>query len=241
MCTVTYIPTNTGYFLCSNRDEHLNRPIALLPNYNVFEKTGIWYPIDGAAGGSWIGCKKDGNAAVLLNGAFEKHISHQPYKLSRGLIFVEILQNENLIDGFATIDLTNIEPFTLIIINNSILYECIWDGIQKFNTKLTSTEAQIWSSCTLYDTEIRTIRKAYFKDWLETKTPILNATAIREFHSSKPFSKLEYNFMMERLDGISTVSTTCIEVNTESAKIYYHNLKQDKFQVIQLERNSINY
>lgn len=220
MCTVTYIPQGLGYYLTSNRDEHFKRPPAVLPEKNQYKEEGIWYPKDGGAGGSWIALKQDGTSAVLLNGAFEKHIKLPSYKLSRGLIFLSIIKQQDLLSGFMNENLEEIEPFTLILKTLLGLYECIWDGKQKYQQEKDPTTAHIWSSCTLYHKEVRNKREAYFQNWLKLKSPI-NSTLIAALHQSKPFADDSENFMMKRLDGISTVSITCIKVESEQSEVKY--------------------
>src|SRR5207249_4602915 len=98
--------------------------------------------------------RKDKNAAVLLNGAFQKHISMPPYKGSRGKIFLDIIEANEPLKEFETIDFVKIEPFTVIIFNQRNLFECRWDGNQKFCRQLQTNESHTWSSITLYDQEV---------------------------------------------------------------------------------------
>jgi hypothetical protein len=220
MCTVSYIPTNTGYFLTSNRDEHFSRPHAELPNRKQYQEKGIWHPKDGGAGGSWIALKQDGTSAVLLNGAFEKHIKEVTYRQSRGLIFLSITKQADLLHGFSSENLDNIEPFTFIVKTAKGLFECNWDGKNKHLQEKDRFNAHIWSSCTLYNQELRLKREAFFSNWLiNNSTP--SATQLVEMHQSRPFPNNAENFMMQRSDGISTVSITCIKVDSEQSEIIY--------------------
>ncbi len=220
MCTVSYIPTNKGYVLTSNRDEHFSRPHAELPNKKQYQEEGIWYPKDGRAGGSWIALKQDGTTAVLLNGAFEKHIKEAIYRQSRGLIFLSITKQDDLLHGFSSENLDGIEPFTLIVKTAKGLFECNWDGKNKHLQEKDRFHAHIWSSCTLYNQEQRLKREAFFSNWLiNNNTP--SATQIVEMHQSRPFPNNAENFMMQRSDGISTVSITCIKVDSEQSEIMY--------------------
>jgi Transport and Golgi organisation 2 len=220
MCTVSYIPTNNGYVLTSNRDEHFSRPHAELPNKKQYQEEGIWYPKDGGAGGSWIALKQDGNSAVLLNGAFEKHIKEAKYRKSRGLIFLSIIKQDNLLHGFTTEKLDGIEPFTLIVKNAKGLFECNWDGKNKHLQEKDRSLAHIWSSCTLYNQEVRLKRGSYFSNWFINNS-IPSVAQIVEMHQSSPFPNNAENFMMQRSDGISTVSITCIKVDSEQSEINY--------------------
>lgn len=236
MCTVTYIPQGLGYYLTSNRDEHFKRPPAVLPEKNQYKEEGIWYPKDGGAGGSWIALKQDGTSAVLLNGAFEKHIKLPSYKLSRGLIFLSIIKQQDLLSGFMNENLEEIEPFTLILKTQLGLYECIWDGKQKYQQEKDPTTAHIWSSCTLYHKEVRNKREAYFQNWLKLKSPI-NSSLIAALHQSKPFADDSENFMMKRLDGISTVSITSFKVDSGLVEINYLDHQRPLFEPIYFEFN----
>src|SRR5215203_4046611 len=113
MCTVTFIPLSDRVFITHNRDEQKSRTKALPPaNYIINDQT-VLFPKDSQGGGSWIGINKRGHSAVLLNGAFDKHIQAPSYRKSRGLILLDILASHDLLQTFQTIDLENIEPFTL--------------------------------------------------------------------------------------------------------------------------------
>ena len=84
MCTVTYIPVNDKYFISSNRDEKNSRSQAAPPAVYKLNNIMLIFPKDADAGGSWIALHENGNAAVLLNGAFEKHNPLPPYKKKQG-------------------------------------------------------------------------------------------------------------------------------------------------------------
>src|SRR3954447_19258865 len=128
MCTVTFIPLKDRVILTSNRDEKYSRKQALPPQQFYFNGGTIIYPQDADAGGTWVAINEDGNAAVLLNGAFVKHTPMPPYKKSRGQVLLEVIQTDRPVRSFVRTDLTHIEPFTLVIIDNKGLYECRWDG-----------------------------------------------------------------------------------------------------------------
>ena len=70
MCTVTFIPGKDRYFITSNRDEKMLRKPAIAPQPYVINGNTLVYPRDADAGGTWIAMNENGNAAVLLNGAF---------------------------------------------------------------------------------------------------------------------------------------------------------------------------
>jgi hypothetical protein len=95
--------------------------------------------------------KENGDAAVLLNGAFICHDAEPPYRSSRGIILLNIFSAERPSVTFTKISLQDIEPFTLIMLENNCLYEFRWDGTEKYCKQLSTNRAHIWSSATLYD------------------------------------------------------------------------------------------
>src|SRR5690349_5416050 len=146
MCTVTFIPLKDTIILTSNRDEKYSRKQALPPQQFEHNGGGIIYPKDADAGGTWIAMNEDGNAAVLLNGAFVKHVPMPPYNKSRGQVLLELIQTDRPARSFMRADLFNIEPFTLVIVDNQCLYECRWDGSKKYCNQLPVYRPHVWSS-----------------------------------------------------------------------------------------------
>jgi Transport and Golgi organisation 2 len=223
MCTVTFIPVKDKFFLTSNRDEKLLRKPAFPPAVYWATGSGLLYPKDAAAGGSWIGLHENGNAAVLLNGAFKKHISLPPYRLSRGIIFLEIIAEEKPAVAFTKINLNNIEPFTIIIFENKCLYECRWDGQQKYCLQLKNYRPYIWSSATIYQPEVVLKRESWFMQWLN-KIPHPTQEDILQFHQFTGDGDITNDLMMNRDGKMLTLSVTGIEVGEYSGKMQYIDL-----------------
>ena len=162
MCTVSFIPVNNTFFIVSNRDETSTRKHALPPAEYVLNQNKIVFPKDADAGGSWIAMSENGAVCVLLNGAFQKHLSSPPYAKSRGLVFLDIISTNHPYQTFLELPLSNIEPFTLILFEKDILYECRWDGISKHSCILNNRKPFIWSSVTLYDADMIKKREEWF-------------------------------------------------------------------------------
>ena len=98
------------------------------PQLIVFETGSIVFPKDAHAGGTWIAAHENGHAVVFLNGAFESHTSTPPYKKSRGIVLLDLINNHSPYNSFHSVNLNNIEPFTAIILDQGHLFECRWDG-----------------------------------------------------------------------------------------------------------------
>lgn len=224
MCTVSFIPVKDKFFLTSNRDEKNIRKAASSPAVYWVNGSGLLYPKDADAGGSWVGLHQNGNAAVLLNGAFEKHISQSPYRLSRGIIFLNIIGAERPVVTFTKIDLNNIEPFTSIIFENTCLYECRWDGQKKHCTQLKNYQPYIWSSATLYHKEVVQKREQWFLQWLNKK-PDPTQEDILRFHQFTGDGDINNDLMINRDGKMLTVSVTGIELDKYTGKMNYTDLK----------------
>jgi len=224
MCTVTFIPSGNKIFLTSNRDERFRRKQALPPRFYIHNDVQLLYPRDEDAGGSWIAVNENGNTAVLLNGAFNKHAPFSAYRKSRGLILLDIIRANLPATYFSKIDLSGIEPFTVIIVEAGNLFECRWNGIRKFCKRLEITHAYIWSSATLYDNEVKRKREQWFSDWLaENKSPTQNS--ILSFHRFAGDGNNSTDLVMNREGQVYTVSITSIELDNENANIQYLDIK----------------
>ncbi|MEX1384312.1 NRDE family protein, partial [Lutibacter sp.] len=132
MCTVTFLPLkNNGFILTSNRDE---TPFRETIPPKKYEEDGVEmvFPKDKLAGGTWIGTSSKNRLVCVLNGAFTKHKRATSYKKSRGIIAKEILKSDNLETYINALDLINIEPFTMVLVDwnndNLDLFELVWDA-----------------------------------------------------------------------------------------------------------------
>ncbi|MGE5107446.1 MAG: NRDE family protein [Sphingobacteriales bacterium] len=235
MCTVTYIPHKDKIFITSNRDEKHSRADAVAPMAYEFSTGKIFFPKDAHANGTWIALHENGNAMVLLNGGFKKHEPHYPYRKSRGLIFLEVMDSEWPLDKYRQTDLHNIEPFTLVIYREGELYECRWDGEQKHIAAKDIAVPHIWSSVTLYDDETITRRKQWFENFIQKNSSPLQED-IFHFHHFGGEGDPENDIRMNRNGFLYTVSITGIELDSEKAFIKYIDLKND-----QSYTNSFNF
>jgi Transport and Golgi organisation 2 len=225
MCTVSFIPSARSIIITSNRDEKLVRIPALAPAAYLHKTGFITYPKDAQAGGTWFALHENGNAAVLLNGAFEKHTSQPPYELSRGLVLLDILDSEKPLNGFLQMpmDATTVEPFTLVLWQEQLLYECRWDGATKYYVQKDNRQPHIWSSVTLYDAAIRQQRENWFRQWLQQCPQPQQEQAI-SFHSFGGNGNIENDLVMSRGNTLSTVSITSAELGQQKTTMQYNDL-----------------
>jgi hypothetical protein len=218
MCTVTFVPAKDGYFLGSNRDEQATRATAIAPVY----KHNLLFPQDADKGGTWLAITDSGDCLCLLNGAFTKHQFSEKYTLSRGLVVLDIAQQQQKIEYISQLDLSNVEPFTLVLHEAKLLYEIKWDGLAKHIRQLDNNKAHVWSSCTLYDEPIQNLRQDWFQTFLDAG--ITAADDLLKFHQQAGNGIASQNVLMQR-EHVGTVSTSIVSVNKQGAKLKYIDYK----------------
>ncbi|UNY97576.1 NRDE family protein [Zhouia spongiae] len=225
MCTVSYIPKGSGYILTSNRDESPLRVTYSPEEKELKNGTKIIAPIDSEKGGTWIATDGANKTACIMNGGFIKHKRQLPYRKSRGHIIYEAFSSETFGTFADNTDLCNIEPFTLVLVDENKLSVLIWDGKEKHIQSLDSSKKHLWSSSTLYTREDHAKKMNYFQEFLR-------------LNESDPENLLKlhglYNDNLFVLDQphVKTVSTTQVVVsNGESdlcyrEKVYDHEKKE---------------
>lgn len=227
MCTVTIIPASNKIFITSSRDEKQKRKQAIPPQKYVYNNTVLYFPKDADAGGTWIALKENKDAAVLLNGAFENHFHQPPYTKSRGLIFLDIISHDDPIKKFAEINLNNIEPFTVIILQKACLYECRWNAEMRYQKKIDIHQPHIWSSATLYSKKNIQKREQWFHQWLQ-KNPEPVQQDIFRFHHFGGEGDTQNDIRMNRNGEMLTVSITGIEISSNDAALVYEDLSDKR-------------
>ena len=233
MCTVTFIPAGNKIYLTSNRDEKHWRSAALSPQAYPFPSGKVLYPKDGDAGGTWIAAHENGNAIVFLNGGLVRHIPEPPYRKSRGLILLDLVEGVTSYNSFLAINLNNIEPFTAIIWDDNHLFECRWDGRRKHHKQLDASIPHIWSSVTLYDDAIIRKRKKWFDNWLK-KNPQPVQEDILHFHQFTGEGDRHNDLLMDRNGQVFTVSITSMAITEYSVSMQYLDLKNNQVAVQEL-------
>ncbi len=227
MCTVTFIPAGNEILLTSNRDEKVKRSKALKPAIYPHNTGRILFPKDGEAGGTWIAAAETGHVLVLLNGALHPHDPSPPYRKSRGLILLDLADSYSPTQYFNNMNLENIEPFTLVILEEGSLYEARWDGQTKYFSRIDEKIPHIWSSATLYSKEIISEREKWFAAWLE-KFPEPSQEQVLEFHQQSGQDDPANAISMNREGVLRTISVTSIAKNNSETSMTYIDLMDNK-------------
>lgn len=240
MCTVTFIPQGSdGYILTSSRDEKTSRPHATPPFIDKIANCEVIYPRDPHGGGTWIASDNRNNSVCLLNGAFQRHLPQYPYRHSRGIVVLDFFAFNNLFDFIDLYDLNNIEPFTLVIVNDFHLFEFRWDGDQRHLKNLLFSEANIWSSVTLYEEKIIKKREKWFREWLKNDLPF-TVEHILDFHLLAGEGNKETDVLMERNDQIKTISITSLFNRKNISSMYYKDILNLEEHKVTIMANQVN-
>jgi hypothetical protein len=227
MCTVTYIPVKEGVLITSNRDENISRPAAdTIVECREENKAALFFPKDPLHGGSWFTVAENGAVGVLLNGAFEKHMPVYPYKKSRGLVLLELMQEKNMAAAFERYGLQQVEPFTIVHYAGDQLLELRWDGESRYTTPLHIQQPHIWSSVTLYDSRVRDWREKQFGHFIYDHNDI-DEQAVLGFHLQS-FDDAENGFVMQRSNGIQTRSVTQAVIRSSGIQLTHRLLGAEK-------------
>jgi len=219
MCLVSFIPLKNSIVISSSRDEHIGRKKPILIRDWISNKKNLTFPQD-VKGGTWIGYDNFNNFLVILNGGRTKHQRAAAYRKSRGLIVLDLLDAEDIISAWNNVDLTDIEPFTLLHYSTKgNLWEWIWDGQNKITTQLDTKTGHCWLSSTLYTPEERAKMTVKFHDALpDLKTP----QAIRSFHLENRYETKPGGVIYP---AIKTVSHTIAQFVDEDILFNYLNLR----------------
>ncbi len=230
MCTVTFIPRGETVYITSNRDESPSRQATGLISSHGPGRNAIYYPLDETSGGSWIALNDSGRAVCLLNGAYEPFVPSPPYRMSRGLMVTQAAMAEDTNTFLLKTELEGIAPFTLLIYEQHMLIQLIWDGQQKHIAAPLFDEPRIWSSVTLYAPRIREWRKSLFEKWL-SETPVIDRESIMAFHQWSP-GDADNDFVMNRNEIVRTLSVTSIVLRPDQASMVHMSIGQERREEI---------
>jgi uncharacterized protein with NRDE domain len=232
MCTVSFYRHDKTVIITSNRDENIHRPSATVPNVQSFGNKKIYYPKDPQAGGTWFAADATGNAFVLLNGAELKHEHSPPYRKSRGLILLEIASSTSPLKCWDTIDLTNIEPFTIVSFVEHELIEMTWDGHQKKKTSKNHLSSFLWASSTLYSPAIQQARKQWFQNFIIEKSRPLTSDNLIHFHTQTQSEDKVNGLVISRNGILLTKNITQFHMEDTQVRMVHLDLVENSKTIL---------
>lgn len=226
MCTVSFVFSNGKAILTHNRDEKVARPSAIEPQKYSINNRNIYFPKDQKAGGTWYAVAENGTVLVLLNGADEKHQLKPSYRKSRGLIVLDLISSDSPIEEWNSIDLLDIEPFTIVLFQDKKLYQLRWNEVEKSILNLDVNQSHIWSSSTLYPKEIREHRVELFRNFLVSNE--ISAAKLFQFHRYAKEDDRENGLIINRNDEMKTLSITQTVIQENKVVLSYHDLQNQQ-------------
>jgi hypothetical protein len=183
-------------------------------------------PIDGASGGSWIGVRNDGVAAVLFNGAWHVHQKTASHTESRGLLIPRMLQHHQPALHIKSLELYHTEPFSLLLVMHGEARLYRWNGITLQEERVNTNESPCWSSVTLYSMEQSDLRRSTWLNWLKSHLEADNLL-LENFTQLSREAPSEVSIYMQRANGIQTVSSTVVQLTKNQANITYMDYLND--------------
>ena len=219
MCILSIVKSEQGIVITSNRDEQRSRKNSLAPEIIDLGERKAIIARDAQAQGTWLLTDNLGRTAILLNGAFESHIPAPPYRESRGLILMNLFQEENFKSAFLFYNLENIEPFQVIYLDTNQAFQCVWDGNQKHLFVIDLSTPQVFFSPTLYSKEQQVEKRHhFFKTLAEIES--IDSSQLLEIHSNQNINSLDLNFFMSR-EHQTTKSISQVELHSRHSR-YVH-------------------
>jgi hypothetical protein len=164
MCILSIVQQGNEIIVTSNRDEKRERPNSCAPEVIVRDGRSIVYAQDSLQNGTWLVADDSGKVAVLLNGAIKPHVPNPPYRMSRGLLLLDLFEKDDFLIAFEEIDLTGIEPFQMIFISKKSSCQMLWD--EQFKRVIPFHDAAIicFFSSTLYSEHHQKEKENWFKN-----------------------------------------------------------------------------
>ena len=224
MCTVTWHQDGTRYDVLFNRDESRTRAAAEGPGVQHLDGTACLMPVDGQAGGTWMGVNEFGLTLAILN-FYDAATSPLPASpISRGLLVRDLLSSGHLGQvekRLRACDLGRYAPYLLLGFQPDRPVESWhWNGAALRLGNLDDHEQPVVTSAVRTD-EVRRSRKALFADLgcadPGTRTP----ETLMRFHESRRPEPGALSVCMER-DDAHTVSFSRAHVDPD--RVVYHYL-----------------
>ena len=226
MCTVSFVFSNGKAIFTHNRDEKVARPSAIEPQKYIVNNKNIYFPKDQKAGGTWYAVAESGTVLVLLNGADEKHQLKPSYRKSRGLIVLDLISSNSPIEEWNSSDLSDIEPFTIVLFQDKKLFQLRWNEVEKSTLNLDVNQSHIWSSSTLYPKEIREHRAELFQNFIVSNE--ISAEKLFQFHRYTKEDDSENGLIINRNGELKTLSITQTVIQENKIVLSYHDLQNQQ-------------
>lgn len=226
MCTVTIIPTASGYRLVTNRDESRTRPRAEPPRRRALEGGGeaLW-PTDAKAGGTWVATATHGLTLTILNRTRRPGDPPAPGSealVSRGSIIPALLHHEDAaaaIDALRAMPLERYTYFRLVAVDPERILCATWNRAALSERQWSIETPVCFASSGLGDEHVQ-LRCDLWREMLSEHG--LSAATQDRFHEHVWPERPHLSVRMSREDA-RTVSTTRVELDDAGASLRYRD------------------
>lgn len=237
MCTVSLIPTAGGFRLIANRDERRSRQAGLAPQARTLGSRRALFPVDAAAGGSWVGVNDRGLAVALLNrytmAAHDACASCVDARkdtgrgslITRGTLVPLLLACDDLRSALAsawTIDRRRFAPFRLVLAQGSCA-AVITSEADRWSVQTRTLDGPLMvTSSALGDAHVDAPRRRLFARLLAAGGW---SDGQRAFHRHQWSLRPDISVVMARSDA-RTVSRTSVETGRRGTTLVYEPLTE---------------
>jgi hypothetical protein len=216
MCTLSFIPTDSGYIVGMNRDEQITRIRSLFP---AIIGDAV-YPREPSTGGTWLAVNSSGLTLALLNKNEEGPL---PVKLrSRGEFIPSLISAGSLATvhrRLVEIGFKGVWPFRLIAISVEQREVCEWAWGTHLTQNYYDWENRHWFSSGMSDVEANRVRSAVVEEaWRRSDAG--SPKWLRELHRSHEPKPGAFSICVHR-DDASTVSYSEIALEDGRATFRY--------------------
>jgi hypothetical protein len=240
MCTVSVVPTASGFRLMCNRDELTTRPPALLPRVRQLGAISATYPIDPWSGGTWVAVNDAGLAVTLLNRSASPRwrtgtpgmarpaaVPRTRVFRSRGQIVPRLVSAATLpavLQGIRLLQPAEYAGFHIVAIQGDELVLATSNG-----TTIDITEGRLWrpmmfTSSSLGDDAAERFRRPLFETLvLQSTDPVIGQ---RHFHAHRWPHCPSFSVRMSRADA-RTVSQSIVSVDRTAGDFQYEPFAAD--------------
>lgn len=228
MCTASLIATGQrSWRFAFNRDELRDRAPAEAPSLCTVDGVACAWPVDGAAGGTWIAASARGLVLALLNrNADDAERWRRSAGLrSRGAIIPELIASPGAgaaLDALAERPLDRFAPFALIVIDDGTVATATWDGSALSLAPVEAGGPRMWASSGYGDERVRAPRAAAFAAVAADPDPARQDA----FHAGREGAD-HVAWVAMRRDDARSVSRTVIAVDPTALHLRYAPLDED--------------